>query len=84
MNDPSTNNVMDSIPPVSIKDPELKYICGDCGIVNYLSARDPIRCRSCGYRIMYKARTQRCKDLIILCEKKRNIVYVLVVQFECR
>ncbi|EGZ24535.1 hypothetical protein PHYSODRAFT_284939 [Phytophthora sojae] len=42
-----------------IKDPEIKYICGDCGIVNYLSARDPIRCRACGYRIMYKARTKR-------------------------
>uniref|UniRef100_H3G5L6 DNA-directed RNA polymerases I, II, and III subunit RPABC4 n=2 Tax=Phytophthora TaxID=4783 RepID=H3G5L6_PHYRM len=37
----------------------IKYICGDCGIVNYLSARDPIRCRACGYRIMYKARTKR-------------------------
>ncbi|DAZ94191.1 TPA: hypothetical protein N0F65_000418 [Lagenidium giganteum] len=42
-----------------IKDQEIKYICGDCGIVNYLSARDPIRCRACGYRIMYKARTKR-------------------------
>ncbi|KAL7683223.1 putative RNA polymerase archaeal subunit P/eukaryotic subunit RPABC4 [Plasmopara halstedii] len=41
------------------KDPEIKYICGDCGIINYLSARDPIRCRACGYRIMYKARTKR-------------------------
>jgi DNA-directed RNA polymerase I, II, and III subunit RPABC4 len=44
---------------VHTKDPEIKYICGDCGIVNYLSARDPIRCRACGYRIMYKARTKR-------------------------
>ncbi|KAG2522332.1 hypothetical protein JM16_005724 [Phytophthora kernoviae] len=44
---------------VMAKDPEIKYICGDCGIVNYLSARDPIRCRACGYRIMYKARTKR-------------------------
>ncbi|ETW05731.1 hypothetical protein H310_03431 [Aphanomyces invadans] len=42
-----------------LKDPEIKYICGDCGIVNYLAARDPIRCRACGYRIMYKARTKR-------------------------
>lgn len=23
--------------------------------------RDPIRCRECGYRIMYKKRTKRCK-----------------------
>uniref|UniRef100_A0A8C8GLD7 DNA-directed RNA polymerases I, II, and III subunit RPABC4 n=1 Tax=Oncorhynchus tshawytscha TaxID=74940 RepID=A0A8C8GLD7_ONCTS len=29
------------------------YICGG-------NARDPIRCRECGYRIMYKKRTKRC------------------------
>lgn len=51
---PSGSTRMDNV-----KDSEIKYICGDCGIVNYLSARDPIRCRACGYRIMYKARTKR-------------------------
>merc|ERR1711920_706497 len=43
----------------ALNNPELKYICGDCGVVNFLRSRDPIRCRACGYRIMYKARTQR-------------------------
>lgn len=26
---------------------------------NEIKARDPIRCRECGYRIMYKKRTKR-------------------------
>ena len=36
-----------------------KYICGDCGAQNEIRPRDPIRCRFCGYRILYKARTKR-------------------------
>ena len=32
----------------------------DCGAVNEIKARDPVRCRFCGYRIMYKMRTKRC------------------------
>uniref|UniRef100_A0AAY4EFN5 DNA-directed RNA polymerases I, II, and III subunit RPABC4 n=1 Tax=Denticeps clupeoides TaxID=299321 RepID=A0AAY4EFN5_9TELE len=39
------------------------YICGECHTENEIKARDPIRCRECGYRIMYKKRTKRC----ILC-----------------
>ncbi|XP_032793087.1 DNA-directed RNA polymerases I, II, and III subunit RPABC4 [Daphnia magna] len=35
------------------------YICGDCHGENELKPRDPIRCRECGYRIMYKKRTKR-------------------------
>ena len=31
----------------------------DCGATNYLRLRDPIRCRECGYRILYKARTTK-------------------------
>ncbi|KAH7477346.1 hypothetical protein PRIC1_001354 [Phytophthora ramorum] len=56
---PAAGTAGTSASAAMIKDPEIKYICGDCGIVNYLSARDPIRCRACGYRIMYKARTKR-------------------------
>uniref|UniRef100_A0A8C0HNQ7 DNA-directed RNA polymerases I, II, and III subunit RPABC4 n=13 Tax=Neoaves TaxID=3078114 RepID=A0A8C0HNQ7_9AVES len=36
------------------------YICGECHTENEIKARDPIRCRECGYRIMYKKRTKRC------------------------
>ena len=34
------------------------YICGDCGANNEIKPTDPIRCRMCGYRIMYKMRTK--------------------------
>jgi len=34
------------------------YICGDCGQKNEIKPKDPIRCRICGYRIMYKMRTK--------------------------
>lgn len=31
----------------------------DCGAKNEIKAREPIRCRECGHRIMYKKRTRR-------------------------
>jgi DNA-directed RNA polymerase I, II, and III subunit RPABC4 len=31
----------------------------DCGAENTLKAGDVIQCRECGYRILYKKRTQR-------------------------
>ncbi|TFK29301.1 hypothetical protein FA15DRAFT_582622 [Coprinopsis marcescibilis] len=30
-----------------------------CGVKNEIKAREPIRCRECGHRIMYKKRTKR-------------------------
>nr|XP_045015510.1 DNA-directed RNA polymerases I, II, and III subunit RPABC4-like [Jaculus jaculus] len=35
------------------------YICGDCHPQNEIKFRDPVRCRQCGYRIMYQKRTKR-------------------------
>lgn len=35
------------------------YICGDCHQESEIRSRDAIRCRECGYRIMYKKRTRR-------------------------
>ncbi|BDA48547.1 probable DNA-directed RNA polymerases I, II, and III subunit RPABC4 at C-terminar half [Coccomyxa sp. Obi] len=35
------------------------YTCGDCGHENTLKSGDVIRCRECGYRILYKKRTRR-------------------------
>lgn len=31
----------------------------DCGAKNAIKSREPIRCRECGHRIMYKKRTKR-------------------------
>ncbi|XP_018333018.1 DNA-directed RNA polymerases I, II, and III subunit RPABC4 [Agrilus planipennis] len=49
--------------PSSSKDSVTKlpmvYICGECHNENEIRPRDPIRCRECGYRIMYKKRTKR-------------------------
>ncbi|XP_026284544.1 DNA-directed RNA polymerases I, II, and III subunit RPABC4 [Frankliniella occidentalis] len=42
----------------STKNP-MVYICGECHHENEIRPRDPIRCRECGYRIMYKKRTKR-------------------------
>uniref|UniRef100_A0AAY4EGI4 DNA-directed RNA polymerases I, II, and III subunit RPABC4 n=1 Tax=Denticeps clupeoides TaxID=299321 RepID=A0AAY4EGI4_9TELE len=39
------------------------YICGECHTENEIKARDPIRCRECGYRIMYKKRTKRLETV---------------------
>lgn len=38
---------------------EVTYICGECGTKNTLKPVDVIRCRECGYRILYKERTKR-------------------------
>ncbi|XP_029447655.1 DNA-directed RNA polymerases I, II, and III subunit RPABC4 [Rhinatrema bivittatum] len=49
-------------PPKDVPPPKQQpmiYICGECHNENEIKARDPIRCRECGYRIMYKKRTKR-------------------------
>ena len=35
------------------------YRCGDCGARNEIKGGDPVRCRQCGFRILYKIRTKR-------------------------
>ena len=35
------------------------FSVADCHHENEIKPRDPIRCRECGYRIMYKKRTKR-------------------------
>ncbi|KAF2368682.1 RNA polymerase archaeal subunit P/eukaryotic subunit RPABC4 [Trinorchestia longiramus] len=44
--------------PVS-KPLSMTYVCGECHMDNEMRTRDPVRCRSCGYRILYKKRTTR-------------------------
>lgn len=52
-------NVSNAMNPAQAAAPEVKYICGDCGTENGLKQGDVVRCRECGYRILYKKRTQR-------------------------
>jgi len=35
------------------------YMCADCGSLVLLNKNDIVRCRECGYRIVYKQRTTR-------------------------
>ncbi|TKA43486.1 hypothetical protein B0A54_05268 [Friedmanniomyces endolithicus] len=35
------------------------YLCGDCDSKVVLKKTDPIRCKECGYRVLYKERTNR-------------------------
>jgi DNA-directed RNA polymerase I, II, and III subunit RPABC4 len=35
------------------------YTCGNCGSDTTLKAGEPIACKECGYRILYKKRTKR-------------------------
>lgn len=35
------------------------YVCGDCGEEQVIRNKDAVRCRRCGYRILYKVRTKR-------------------------
>lgn len=39
----------------------VEYRCGDCGARNMVKGGDPVRCRQCGFRILYKTRTKRCE-----------------------
>jgi len=43
----------------------VEYRCGDCGARNVIKGGDPVRCRQCGFRILYKTRTKRCKSVTI-------------------
>lgn len=35
------------------------YICGECHHENEIRTKDPIRCRECAYRILYKKRSRK-------------------------
>ncbi|GAA5879914.1 hypothetical protein JCM16303_004397 [Sporobolomyces ruberrimus] len=37
----------------------IEYSCADCAANNEIKAREPIRCRECGCRVMYKKRIKR-------------------------
>ncbi|KAH9007068.1 DNA directed RNA polymerase [Lactarius hatsudake] len=58
----SAGNNVNFLPPPR---QEMEYLCADCGAKNDIKPREPIRCRECGHRIMYKKRTKRSKSLDI-------------------
>lgn len=42
-----------------IETPAINYLCGDCNAKVPLKRGDPIRCKECGHRVLYKERTKR-------------------------
>lgn len=48
----SSNTFEDTSRPV-------QYLCGDCDNKVTLKSGDAIRCKECGYRVLYKERTNR-------------------------
>ncbi|KHJ96291.1 hypothetical protein OESDEN_03746 [Oesophagostomum dentatum] len=41
------------------KSTSMIYICGECHYENEIRPKDAIRCRECGYRILYKKRSRK-------------------------
>lgn len=37
----------------------VKYVCAQCAVNFSLSPKEPVRCKECGHRVLYKARTKR-------------------------
>ncbi|KAK7205041.1 DNA directed RNA polymerase [Myxozyma melibiosi] len=37
----------------------ITYLCANCAAPNTLTRSDPVRCRECGHRVLYKQRTRR-------------------------
>jgi len=44
---------------LSVEEAAITYICGDCNAKVALKRGDPIRCKECGHRVLYKERTKR-------------------------
>ena len=56
---PTDRKKMDGDKEAAVVKTPMIYICGECHSENEIRPRDAIRCRECGYRIMYKKRTKR-------------------------
>lgn len=61
----------------------LPSLPADCGASNEIRPREPIRCRQCGHRIMYKKRTTR-SAFVSGFASDVSLTDIIVVQFEAR
>lgn len=50
----------------------MHYICGECGLTTDIKPKDPIRCRFCGYRILFKMRTKNCAPCLLRLREARS------------
>lgn len=60
-NQGGNNSTSFTAPSSNFEDPgrPVGYLCGDCDAKVFLKRGDPIRCKECGYRVLYKERTNR-------------------------
>lgn len=59
----------------------VEYRCGDCGAKNIIKGGDPVRCRQCGFRILYKTRTKRRKfETFHILKTRYNLLKHLFLQ----
>ncbi|VUG16935.1 RPC10 [Brettanomyces bruxellensis] len=57
---PSATNLGNAASGIqSVKNYGCKYICAQCAATFTLSPKEPVRCKECGHRVLYKARTKR-------------------------
>jgi DNA-directed RNA polymerase subunit RPC12/RpoP len=47
----------------------------DCGAENEIRPKEPLRCKECGHRIMYKQRTKKSKPQLL----QSSIYYFLYI-----
>jgi DNA-directed RNA polymerase I, II, and III subunit RPABC4 len=45
--------------PASDEILQVTYLCGECSARVQMKRNDPIRCKECGHRVLYKERTKR-------------------------
>ncbi|RMY84035.1 hypothetical protein D0864_07677 [Hortaea werneckii] len=48
----------------------VNYLCGDCDAKVVLRKSEAIRCKECGYRVLYKERTNRAHEIFLVGGKK--------------
>lgn len=63
------------------------YLCAECGVKVGINKGEPIRCKECGHRILYKQRTTRyLKSNPLSRDDSSNLDYPAssMVQFEAR
>ncbi len=49
----------------TLSEPTIQYLCGECNAKVQLKKGDPIRCKDCGHRVLYKERTKRYVGLLV-------------------
>ena len=70
----------------AISDPTTQYLCGECNSKVQLKKGDPIRCKDCGHRVLYKERTKRYVGSVKIwgCGVGADLWGNRMVQFEAR